>query len=105
MAGMGREGRSREDARAKGRMRRMRLISRTGTVKKYACCKKVLARTSLRVCRAARQTYASIGSLLVSLRMMYLLRSFPSAAYHCVTKGAIHMTSPACTEYHASLSR
>ena len=40
-----------------------------------------------------------MGSRLVSLSMMYLDRLYPSAAYHCVTYGAIHITSPACTGF------
>ena len=31
---------------------------------------------------------------MVSLYRMYRLRLLPSAAYHCTTKGAIHMASP-----------
>lgn len=40
-----------------------------------------------------------IGSGNVSLNKIYLEVSFPSAAYHWMTKGGIQIASPACTGY------
>ena len=55
--------------------------------------------------RASVMTTTRRAPRLVSLLMMYLDRVLPRAPYHCTTKGAIQMASPAVTGYHLSARR